>query len=252
MAFIETEERLQAEILDKISRGESVYNRDELPLEFMHLLEATIITQWNCEWHGGINYLNCAHLATPDEEMAVIRIGYEELGHANILRRGPLKILAVNPWSQYRHNVKEQPKILKIFQFPEKFTSWAHFLMFNHLQDRSAAVQLTEFKKGPFAPWSIAISEIELEEAGHIMHGVMGIKKLARTEEGRIALQMALDDWLPLALDVFGAPDEKSKSLELYRKYGLKKSNDESKTQFKIEIKPLLDEIGISSSLLSH
>lgn len=254
MVFVEYEENLQRQLVEKIKRGEKVKNISDIPLELWTLLENTIVTQWNCEQHGGMNYINCLRLGiVPQwEEKIVAHIGKEELGHAAILETGPLLVLKINPWEQFTPLVKEQRKILRIFQYPERFTVWAHFLMFNHLQDRSAAIQLTELKKGPFEPWSDAIAKIEKEEDGHIAHGENGIYKLAKTEKGREELQRALNDWLPLALEVFGAEDEKSKLLPLYRKYGFKASNDASRAFFKTQIKPLLYEVGLRHQALEN
>src|SRR3989338_3481599 len=228
-------------------------NASDMPRELFGLLTQTIITQWNCEYWGGMNYLQCIQLApTLAERKTVARIGMEELGHAFILESGPLKVLGVNPWIQRALSVQYQANILKIFQFPDRFTTWAHFLMYNHLQDRSAAIQLAEFRGGPFEPWNDAIRKIEAEEGGHIQYGENGIRELARTPEGRADLHFALRDWLPLALDAFGVPDEQSRSLALYRRYGLKKSNNEARRRFKEEIRPLLDEIGLRHPLLEN
>lgn len=252
MAFIEHKEELQTRLIEKKNRGEKVESISDIPLELWDLLKNTIITQWNCEQHGGMNYLNCLRLGIVPkrEEKIVAHIGKEELGHAAILEAGPLWVFRVNPWEQFVTSVKDQKKILRIFQYPERFTTWAHFLMFNHLQDRSAAVQLAELKKGPFGPLSEAIGRIEIEEEGHITHGENGIRELVEIENGREDLQRALDDWLKLALDVFGAPDEKSKSLPLYKKYGFKESNDATRALFKNQIKPLLYEVGLTHPAL--
>jgi ring-1,2-phenylacetyl-CoA epoxidase subunit PaaA len=252
MAFVENDEHLRQRLLEKVAKGEKVSEVSELPLELCQLLADTIVTQWNCEWHGGLNYLTCINLAPGEAERQVVsHVGLEELGHARILEKGPLKALKIEPWKQFVRSVKQQPRLLHIFRYPERFTTWAHFVMFNHLQDRSAAIQLARFKEGPFAPWSEAIAEIEAEEEAHVEHGESGLRKLASSEEGRRNLQQALDDWLLLTLEVFGRPDYESSSLKLYRQYNLKDSNDKQREIFKKQIKPLLDECGLESPLLA-
>ncbi len=235
----------------RIAAGGKVDTIVGMPSELCQLLKSTIVTQWNCEYWGGRNYLDCISLAPSlAERKAVCAIGEEELGHGFILESGPLKALGVNPWEQKARTLLEQTSILGIFKKTERFTTWAHFLMFNDLQDRAAAIQLAEFREGPFRPWNDAIRKIEAEEDGHIQHGENGIRRLAGSKAGRRELQQALDDWLPQVLAVFGASDDVSKALPVYRRYGLKKSNDALRELFKAQIKPLLAEGGLVQRLL--
>ncbi|MDP3778420.1 MAG: Phenylacetic acid catabolic protein, partial [bacterium] len=202
--------------------------------------------QESCEYRGGENYLRyCPVLAPTASEAAFIaHIGIEELDHAARVHR-ILESLGVR--AKRARNLYQEKYILRIFQHPELFKSWAHLLMFNFLMDGAAGQQLTEFKNGPYGPWSVMISAIEEEEKSHVEHGTRGIQEWANTVRGRAELQDALDDWWPLVMDVFGAPDAHSRSLARYRKYNFKQmGNDEARLAFYQSVEPLLANAGLA------
>ena len=237
---------LEQQILKKIQQGEKIWNRANMSNEFETTLIELLRIQEACEYRGGENYLRyCPQLAPTAQKAAFIaHIGIEELDHAARVGR-ILASLGV----QATHDCKlyQEKYILRIFQHPELFKSWAHLLMFNFLMDGAAGQQLAEFKKGPYGPWCIMIQAIEEEEQGHVEHGINGIKEWASTDRGRSELQDALNDWWPLVMDVFGAPDAKSTRLGLYRKYNFKQmGNNEARTTFCAFVEPLLTETGLS------
>lgn len=235
----------EQELLAKIARGEKIWSVVETPDEFRDALVELLLIEKGCEGRGGENYLRyCLILAPTVEEAAFMaHIGIEELDHEARVQR-ILESLGVQA-KRTRHLYQEK-YILRIFQHPELFKSWAHVLMFNYLMDGAAGQQLAEFQKGPYGPWSMMIRAIEEEEQGHVEHGINGIMKWAETSRGLAELQEALDDWWPLVMDVFGAPDAKSTRLALYRKYNFKQmSNDEARTMFYTSIKPFLKKVGL-------
>ncbi len=237
------EDILEQEILTKIARGEKVWEYTDMPKEFRDTLIELLLIQESCEYRGGENYLRyCPRLAPTAEEAAFIaHIGIEELDHGARVRE-ILKPLG-RQIRRARHLYKEK-HILRIFQHPELFISWAHVLMFNFLMDGAAGQQLAEFKQGPYGPWSIMINGIEEEEKGHVEYGTKGIKEWASTIRGHAELQDALDDWWPLTMDVFGAPNTKSSRLARYRKYNFKQiGNDEARLAFYQSVWPLLASI---------
>lgn len=244
---LDEESRLEQELLAKIERGEKIWHSAEMPIEFRDTLIELLLIQEACEYRGGENYLRyCPQLAPTAEEAAFIaHIGIEELDHAARVRR-ILESLGVQV--KRARNLYQEKHILRIFQHPELFKSWAHVLMFNYLMDGAAGQQLAEFKNGPYGPWSIMINAIEEEEQGHVEHGIQGIWEWASAPRGLAELQDALDDWWPLVMDVFGAPDViKSTRFVRYRKYNFKQmSNDEARLTFYNSVEPLLVSFGLN------
>lgn len=234
------ESRLEQELLEKIKQGEKIWTSADMPTEFRDTLIELLLIQESCEYRGGENYLRyCPQLAPTAEKAAFIaHIGIEELDHAarvgHILTSLHVRVKRVQHLYQEKY-------ILRIFQHPELFKSWAHVLMFNFLMDGAAGKQLAEFKNSPYGPWSIMINSIEEEEKGHVEHGTKGINEWASTIRGHAELQDALDDWWPLVMDVFGAPNAKSSRLARYRKYNFKQiGNDEARLTFYQSVWPLL------------
>ena len=240
------EQRLEQELLEKISRSEKIWSQAEMPTEFRDALIGLLLIQESCEYRGGENYLRyCPQLAPTAEKAAFIaHIGIEELGHAAQVQR-ILTSLGVRV--KHSCHLYQEKHILRIFQHPELFTSWSHVLIFNYLMDGAAGQQLAEFKNGPYGPWTLMIEAIEEEEMGHVEHGTKGIEEWANSQRGLAELQEALDDWWPLVMDVFGAPDASSKRTALYRKYNLKQmSNDEARSMFFRSVQPLLTRLGLA------
>ena len=249
MGFIVEELQLQEELLAKIDRQEKIWSADQMPSEFREALVNLLLIQENCEYRGGENYLRYCPILAPTAEKAafIAHVGIEELTHADRVRR---LLHALNVPVTRASTVQKERRILRIFQHPELFTSWAHLLMFNFLMDGAAGQQLAEFQKSPYGPWSIMIAAIEEEEMGHVEHGRNGICEWACDENGLSELQGALNDWWPLVMDVFGAPDSESKKLSVYHKYHLKEmSNDEARATFRASAEPFLNEVGLHISV---
>ena len=245
MGFIVEELQLQEALLEKINRQEKIWSPKEMPSEFREALVNLLLIQENCEYWGGNNYLRYCPVFAPTAEKAafIAHVGIEELTHADRVRR---LLQGLSVWVRRVSNVKQERRILRIFQHPELFTSWAHLLMFNFLMDGAAGQQLAEFEQGPYGPWTIMIHAIEEEEMGHVEHGRSGIREWSWRRNGLSELQGALNDWWPWVMDVFGAPDSKSKKLSVYHKYHLKEmGNDEARATFRASVKPFLNEVGL-------
>lgn len=255
--FSKEAEEYQNRMREKDKRFETaaikMIDSNMLPKELRLLLEQTILTQFNCEWWGGVNYFECVHLApSKDEKMYMRMLGREELGHAHILAEGPLATLDKNPYCQLAKTAKDQRDILKIFRYPEEFESWEDVIAFNVVQDGGADIQLERFMRGPYAPWNEAISKMEAEEVEHREHGEQWVRALSSFASPRERLDRAFVRWLPRALRAFGGPDATSKTLPLYRKYNLKDSNDAQRKELIRRILPSLHLCGFDSLLLKN
>lgn len=212
-------------------------------------LAPVLLMQYYAEWHGAIQYRRALQKGLPPNERAYAafaRIVEEEFGHARMLWHGtrevpgPLDVLEVDPTLFLADTPEEQTGLLRIFQHPG-FTNWPEVVMYGHLQDRSAAVQLADFATGLFAPWSLILKVIDGEEQFHIRHGERWIQKIAELPEGRHALQNALNRLFPHAMDVFGRPGGQSKTEKLLVQYRLKhKTNDEARLEFVSQVEPLI------------
>lgn len=257
MGLIEYEYELETALLEKIKRGEKISTREEMPTDFYEVTRDLLIMQWLAEHIGGKGYMLCIQLGrTAHEKHEIEMMAMEEMGHARIIKYGPLAVIEENPHRYlycgegFYTSVKLQPKLLRVFKYPEILSSsYVNFRVFNGLQDASADLQLKWIKEGPFAPYTEAIERIEREEEGHVESGQRCLREICETKRGRAEAQKALNFWLPHVLEVFGSPDtEKSKKLSAYQKWGYKPkdvSNDQARRIYTAMVRPFFREIGL-------
>lgn len=241
------EHELNKNFFSILKAGEKISDPMLVPESALELLKKTVIMTWRDEIWGGINYFRCLHLAPNDEERYFLEvIAREEIGHARILETGTLRSLKINPYDYFcKTTVQEQQGILSVFQHPEVLTrSWGDVLVFNRLQDASADMQLDEIAECFYKPLCDDIHEIEQEEKGHVEHGERALREYVQTHQGADEVNRALQFWLPEVMKVFGKPDNESRSMPLYIKYGIKKrTNDESRAHFLESIKPFFESL---------
>ncbi len=256
MGLIAHEHMLERALLQTIKREEKIQNPEEMPLEFRELTVDLLIQQWLAEHIGGEEYIQCIRLGrTPKEKNHIKHMALEELGHGEIIRAGPLAVLGIDPFiflscngNSYQ-SIKQQSKLLRVFKFPEILTSsYVNFRIFNLLQDSSADLQLNWIMRGPFGPYTAALRAIELEEEGHVESGKNCVAEITSTTKGRNEAQTALAFWVPLVLDVFGAPDNQSKKLHLYQKWGYRPKhigNDRAREIYTSVMRPFIEDSGL-------
>ena len=214
-----------------------------------------ILMQYYCEYWGAWQYEQALHLApTKIAKQIFSQMHKEEYGHARLVYfgdstatlKGPLTVLGVMPSLFLADNPANQIQILRIFQH-SGFGRWSEIIIYNHFQDRSAAIQLSDFSSGAFEVWSDVLRVIDSEEAEHIRHGEKWFDKIAETAEGRRMLQEDINKWYPHAMDVFGHPGGMSKTEEQLLKFGIKnKTNDQLREEFKKDITPLILKHGLT------
>jgi 1,2-phenylacetyl-CoA epoxidase catalytic subunit len=244
------EDAINENFFSALHAGDKICDPMLVPEPALDLLKKTVITNWLCEMWGGINYFRCLHLAPNDTERYFLEvIAREEIGHARILETGTLKTLGINPYDYFcKTTVMEQSGILSVFQHPEVLTrSWGDVLVFNRLQDASADMQLDEIAECFYGPLCDDIHKIEEEEKGHVEHGERALREYVETPQGIFEVNRALEFWLPEVLHVFGKPDNESRSMALYLKYGIKKrTNNESRAHFLASIRPFFQSLPVS------
>jgi 1,2-phenylacetyl-CoA epoxidase catalytic subunit len=257
VGLIEYENELETALFAGVKRGVKIYTREEMPTDFYEVTRDLLIMQWLAEHIGGKEYIQCIHLGrTAKEKQEIEMMGLEEMGHGRIIKDGPLAVLGEDPYQylycgvSFQDSVKRQPKLLRVFKYPEILSSsYVHFRVFNGLQDASADLQLKWVKEGPFAPYTEAIERIEREEEGHVESGRRCLREICATASGRREAQNALNFWLPLVLEVFGSPDaKKSKKLSAYHHWGYKPkevSNDQARRIYTALVRPFFREIGL-------
>lgn len=244
------------EYLGNIERGIPVISPEQMSRTVYKLYARLVLMQYYSEYWGAYQYERAFRMNfAPREKSApqiFERMYQEEYGHARLVwlgdgkgNHGPLTVLKIDPTLFLADSPEEQANILHIFRHPG-FMRWSEIIVYNHFQDRSAALQLRDFANGPFEPWTKMLELIDSEEADHIRHGEEWFTRIAASADSWRMLQEDINKWFPHAMDVFGHPGETSKTMETLLRFGIKrKTNDEAREDFLEAVSPLIRQAGL-------
>jgi ring-1,2-phenylacetyl-CoA epoxidase subunit PaaA len=133
-------------------------------------------------------------------------------------------------------------KRVNIFYYP--IETWFDFIMFNFCMDRGAGHQLEDSLDCSYKPWCDGMEGIFKEEEMHMAHGDQWTERLSKDPKTHDELQRAFDKWYPRTMNIFGRAN--SSKNKLYRKYGLKKrDNDEVRQAFAADIRTKAAKFGL-------
>jgi len=162
--------------------------------------------------------LSILRAPTPEFKMRMAKTVMEEYGH-HLRFRKIMDELGID-WNEYARRKGH----LTTFDVP--IESWTDQAVFLAIVDRAAAHQFRQFVQSPYEPFRQACQETLSEEYGHVGLGMDAVKELLKTEAGRAEVGAALEKWLPVGLQSFGA-DGSPKSAR-YRHYGIKQDTNEA------------------------
>jgi ring-1,2-phenylacetyl-CoA epoxidase subunit PaaA len=131
---------------------------------------------------------------------------------------------------------------LSIFGFP--LETWPEFCVIKMLADLGEILQVEDLLHCSFVPLR-NIGRITMpEEKFHAQFGKDFCAELCKTEEGKRAVQGAIDDYAPYLPQFFGAAG--SKNNEIYRKYGLKeRKNEQMREDFLERARTVTESLGL-------
>lgn len=256
-AYIEDQARRLTRVTDdeyvrNIEGGMVVFSPKEMSPTAYAFYAKTVLMQYYCEYWGAFNYEKALREGVAPKELSARqmfdRMNQEEYGHARLVwfgdgrsEVGPLAVLHIDPTLFLAAHPWAQVNLLHIFRH-SGFVRWSEVIIYNHFQDRSAALQLRDYARGRFEPWSAVLRIIDDEEADHIRHGEEWFARIADTKEGHRMLQEDINKWFPHAMDVFGHPGKASRTMELMLRFGIKqKANDQARQEFVKEVSPLIE-----------
>ncbi|MBA3581375.1 MAG: phenylacetate-CoA oxygenase subunit PaaI [Gammaproteobacteria bacterium] len=175
---------------------------------------------------------------TPYAKWLTCRVAMEEYAHHVRFRELGDKIgipeAQLEPGRDKAHNT--------IFEF--ELTSWAEFCVIKMFADLAEILQVEDLLHCPFHPLRNLARSTMPEERFHHDFGVEFVGELIKTEEGRKAVQEAMNRYIPLLPPFFGAPN--SKNNDMYRKWGIKqRKNEEMVEDFLVRAKEAADKYGL-------
>jgi ring-1,2-phenylacetyl-CoA epoxidase subunit PaaA len=206
-----------------ISPGDTVETARDLqgaPEEFRTAVEKIVISHAVNELYGAqvFDEPAIALAPTPYSKWLTCRVAMEEYGH-HVRFRELGEEIGIDP----DRMVPGEKKPLSIFEFP--LETWEEFCVIKLLADLAEILQVEDLAQCKFLPLRNLARMTMPEERFHAQFGEDFTRELLETEEGRKAVQDAIDRYFPILPKFFGRP--RSKNNEIYRKWGIKQRTNE-------------------------
>ncbi len=156
---------------------------------------------------------------TPYAKWLTCRVAMEEYGHHVRFKELGEKIgipaEAMTP---------DQKRPLSIFSFP--LETWPEFCVIKLLADLAEILQVEDLAQCSFHPLRNVARGTMPEERFHAQFGEDFCTELCESDEGRAAVQDAINRYFPMLPAFFGRA--KSKNNEMFRKWGIKMRTNEA------------------------
>ncbi len=225
-----------------ISPGDTVETARDLqgaPEEFRTAVEKIVISHAVNELYGAqvFDEPAIALAPTPYSKWLTCRVAMEEYGH-HVRFRELGEEIGIDP----DRMVPGEKKPLSIFEFP--LETWEEFCVIKLLADLAEILQVEDLAQCKFLPLRNLARMTMPEERFHAQFGEDFTRELLETEEGRKAVQDAIDRYFPILPKFFGRP--RSKNNEIYRKWGIKRTNEDMLEDYVKRARELVeDELGL-------
>lgn len=208
--------------MTQIPQVETVDELKHQPEEFQEACRKIVVSHAINELHGSRVYDEpaIALAPTPYAKWLTCRVAMEEYGHH--YRFFELGREMGVPEDQMIPGVSDKDP-LSIFSY--KMNSWEEFCVIKLVGDLAEILQVEDLIQCSFHPLRNLARMTMPEERFHAQFGEDFCTDLCETEEGRKAVQAALDRFFPMLPAFFGRP--KSRNNEIYRKWGIKKRTNE-------------------------
>lgn len=214
-----------------------------MPNDYQRLLISQILINTEGELSGGDDYaLMFLPLAPNAEERQVCaERAVEEYDHYKIGKR-ILAELGVD--TSYMENQSIAERYLFADDRLHQCTTWAERGIYSYIGEESALLMIREFAHSSYKPWAEAVRTIISDEKTHIAHGARVCRELARTDEGREQLQVALEGLWDTFVGVFGDPG--SRRADVAVRYGLRQTtNAAARDQWLATVSTRIENLGL-------
>lgn len=121
---------------------------------------------------------------------------------------------------------------------------WVEVAMLHFVLDRQGHCQIETYADSSYRPWGATIGKILAEEVTHLRYGALEIERICRTDAGRARAQAHFTRWLPLAVKLFGRPNDPRDAFAV--EVGLKnRRSADSQAAYLRGLKPIVDRCGL-------
>jgi len=175
---------------------------------------------------------------TPYAKWLTCRVAMEEYGHH--VRFKELGEKLGMPEEQLMPGGDKRP--LSIFEFP--LNNWAQFCVIKLLADLAEILQVEDLLHCSFHPLRNLARATMPEEKFHADFGKEFTQEMIQTEEGKQAIQDAIDEYYPSLPAFFGRPQ--SKNNEIFRKWNIKlRTNEDMRDDYVKRATELVEGLGL-------
>jgi ring-1,2-phenylacetyl-CoA epoxidase subunit PaaA len=175
---------------------------------------------------------------TPADRIRIAEYYADEMRHGYIFE-GLLQELGVDTTDPTMYTSIEALNML------DQVNHWESLAAFSTMLDRAGGMQLLDYADSSYGPLARAGMFVGRDERGHAAMGLQHLRNACATEDGKARAQEGVDQWYPVALDMFGTSTGRRQWK--YIEWGLKtKSNEELRQEFIAEIDPILTSLGLT------
>jgi ring-1,2-phenylacetyl-CoA epoxidase subunit PaaA len=122
--------------------------------------------------------------------------------------------------------------------------TWAERSITSYLAEWGALEIIEDMARSSYKPWAAVMPEIIADEVRHREHGRRNTAELCENEEGRAAVQRALEFMWPEVLDMFGRSDSKRSSAAV--EWGVRqRTNEQTRSDFACAARSVLEGMGL-------
>lgn len=210
------------------------------PTEYQDAVRKIIISHAVNELYGAqvFDEPAIALAPTPYAKWLTCRVAMEEYGH-----HVRFKELGEEIGIPAEAMTPDQKRPLSIFSFP--LQTWPEFCVIKLLADLAEILQVEDLAQCSFHPLRNVARSTMPEERFHAQFGKDFCTELCETDEGREAVQDAIDRYFPMLPAFFGRA--KSKNNEMFRKWGIKmRTNEAMREDYLKRATELVAELGLT------
>jgi ring-1,2-phenylacetyl-CoA epoxidase subunit PaaA len=186
-------------------------------------------------------YLRISHIAPMAlEKMYCYKGAWDEMRH-DIISAEVLHGIGVD--TQYMLDQDSARAAYPQTRLSGKVT-WVERSITSYLAEWGALEIIEDMARSSYKPWAVIMPEIIADENRHREHGRRNTAELCQHEEGRAAVQRALEYMWPEVLDMFGCSDSSRSRVAV--EWGIRqRANEQTRNDFASAARAVLEGMGV-------
>lgn len=212
-----------------------------MPEDYRHVLVHQMLAHTEGELMGVAEYLRISHIApTAQEKMYCYEGARDEMRHY-IISAEVLHTIGIDTEYMLQQDAARTA-------YPQDWlagkVTWAERSITSYLAEWGALEIIEDMAKSSYKPWAAIMPEIIGDEVRHREHGRRNTAELCQDEEGRAAVQGALNLMWPQVLDMFGRSNSERSRVAV--EWGIRqRTNEQTRSDFSRAARTVLEGMGL-------